>query len=43
VAQPGRGDLGPLAGLLLGEEVPWSMIAVSALVVLCFAGAKRFG
>jgi drug/metabolite transporter (DMT)-like permease len=32
-----------LAGLLLGEEVAWSMIAVSALVVLCVAGAKRFG
>ena len=32
-----------LAGLLLGEQVAWSMIAVSALVVLCVAGAKRFG
>lgn len=32
-----------LAGMLLGEEVAWSMIAVSALVVLCVAGAKRFG
>lgn len=31
-----------LAGLLLGEPVAWSMIAVTALVVLCVAGAKRF-
>lgn len=31
-----------LAGLLLGEPVPWTMIAVSGLVVLCVAGAKRF-
>jgi drug/metabolite transporter (DMT)-like permease len=31
-----------LAGLLLGEPVAWPMIAVTALVVLCVAGAKRF-
>jgi drug/metabolite transporter (DMT)-like permease len=31
-----------LAGLLLGEPVAWSMIAVTLLVVLCVAGAKRF-
>lgn len=31
-----------LAGLLLGEPVAWSMIAVTMLVVLCVAGAKRF-
>jgi drug/metabolite transporter (DMT)-like permease len=31
-----------LAGLLLGEKVAWSMIAVTALVVVCVAGAKRF-
>ena len=31
-----------LAGWLLGEEVAWSMIAVTALVVLCVAGARRF-
>jgi len=31
-----------LAGLLLGEPVAWTMIAVSGLVVLCVAGAKRF-
>ena len=31
-----------LAGLLLNEPVAWSMIAVTALVVLCVAGAKRF-
>jgi drug/metabolite transporter (DMT)-like permease len=31
-----------LAGLLLGEPVAWSMVAVTALVVLCVAGAKRF-
>ena len=31
-----------LAGLLLGEPVAWTMIAVTALVVLCVAGAKRF-
>lgn len=32
-----------LAALLLGEPVAWSMVAVTALVVLCVAGAKRFG
>lgn len=31
-----------LAGLLLHEPVPPAMIAVTALVVLCVAGAKRF-
>jgi drug/metabolite transporter (DMT)-like permease len=31
-----------LAGFLLGEPVAWSMIAVTGLVVLCVAGAKRF-
>jgi drug/metabolite transporter (DMT)-like permease len=31
-----------LAGTLLGEPVAWSMIAVTGLVVLCVAGAKRF-
>jgi drug/metabolite transporter (DMT)-like permease len=31
-----------LAGLLLDEPVAWTMIAVTALVVLCVAGAKRF-
>ena len=31
-----------LAALLLGEPVAWSMIAVTALVVACVAGAKRF-
>jgi len=31
-----------LAGLLLGEPVAWTMVAVTALVVLCVAGAKRF-
>ncbi len=31
-----------LAGLLLGESVPWSMVGVTALVVLCVFGAKRF-
>ncbi|WP_420825555.1 DMT family transporter [Terrihabitans soli] len=31
-----------LAGLLLGEPVAPTMIAVTALVVLCVAGAKRF-
>jgi drug/metabolite transporter (DMT)-like permease len=32
-----------LAGLLLREPVAWSMVAVTGLVVLCVAGAKRFG
>jgi drug/metabolite transporter (DMT)-like permease len=31
-----------LAGLLLGEPVAWPMVAVTALVVLCVAGARRF-
>lgn len=31
-----------LAGMLLGEPVAWTMIAVTGLVVLCVAGAKRF-
>jgi drug/metabolite transporter (DMT)-like permease len=31
-----------LAGLLLNEPVAWSMVAVTALVVLCVVGAKRF-
>ncbi|TGD99045.1 DMT family transporter [Methylobacterium nonmethylotrophicum] len=31
-----------LAGLLLGEPVAPSMVAVTGLVVLCVAGAKRF-
>jgi drug/metabolite transporter (DMT)-like permease len=31
-----------LAGLLLKEPVAWPMIAVTGLVVLCVAGAKRF-
>jgi drug/metabolite transporter (DMT)-like permease len=31
-----------LAGLLLNEPVAWSMVAVTALVVVCVAGAKRF-
>jgi drug/metabolite transporter (DMT)-like permease len=31
-----------LAALLLGEPVAWTMIAATAVVVLCVAGAKRF-
>jgi drug/metabolite transporter (DMT)-like permease len=31
-----------LAGLLLHEPVPWTMLAATALVVVCVAGAKRF-
>ena len=31
-----------LAGLLLGEAVGWQMIATSAAVVLCVAGARRY-
>lgn len=31
-----------LAGLLLGEPVAWTMVAVTCVVVLCVAGAKRF-
>ena len=31
-----------LAGLLLHEPIAWTMVAVTALVVLCVAGAKQF-
>jgi drug/metabolite transporter (DMT)-like permease len=31
-----------LAGLMLGEPVAWTMVAVTGVVVLCVAGAKRF-
>lgn len=31
-----------LAGLLLGEQIAWTMIVVTGFVVLCVAGAKRF-
>jgi drug/metabolite transporter (DMT)-like permease len=31
-----------LAALLLHEPVAWTMIASTAVVVLCVAGAKRF-
>ncbi|WP_157014276.1 DMT family transporter [Mesorhizobium xinjiangense] len=31
-----------LAGMLLGEPVAWTMIAVTVLIVLCVAGARRF-
>jgi drug/metabolite transporter (DMT)-like permease len=31
-----------LAALLLGEPVAWTMIAATALVVVCVAGARRF-
>ena len=31
-----------LAGLLLHEPIAWTMIAVTGVVVLCVAGAKRF-
>ncbi|MFM2282277.1 MAG: hypothetical protein RLZZ444_4508 [Pseudomonadota bacterium] len=31
-----------LAALLLGEKVSWSMLAVTAGVILCVAGARRF-
>ncbi|WP_237151545.1 DMT family transporter [Oryzibacter oryziterrae] len=31
-----------LAALLLGEQVGWAMVAVTAGVVLCVAGARRF-
>lgn len=31
-----------LAGLLLREPVAWTMIAVTGLVVLCVAGARKF-
>jgi drug/metabolite transporter (DMT)-like permease len=31
-----------LAGMLLGEQVGWSMIAITVLVILCVVGAKRY-
>lgn len=31
-----------LAGLILGEQISWTMVAASILVVLCVAAAKRF-
>lgn len=31
-----------LAGLLLGEPIVWTMIAVTGLVVLCVVGAKQY-
>jgi drug/metabolite transporter (DMT)-like permease len=31
-----------LAGLLLGEPILWTMVAVTGLVVVCVVGAKRF-
>jgi drug/metabolite transporter (DMT)-like permease len=31
-----------LAGLLLGEPVPATMVAATLFVVLCVAGARRF-
>lgn len=31
-----------LAGLVLGEPVAWSMVAVAGAVVACVAGARRF-
>jgi drug/metabolite transporter (DMT)-like permease len=31
-----------LAGLLLHERVPWTMIAATGLVVFCVAGARKF-
>jgi drug/metabolite transporter (DMT)-like permease len=31
-----------LAAILLGEPISWSMIASTAIVVACVAGAKRF-
>ncbi len=30
-----------LSAMLLGEAVPWTMVATTGLVVLCVAGAKR--
>lgn len=32
-----------LAAVFLGESIAWTMIASTAAVVLCVAGAKRFG
>jgi drug/metabolite transporter (DMT)-like permease len=31
-----------LAAMLLGEQVGWSMVAITGLVILCVVGAKRF-
>lgn len=31
-----------LAGLLLHEQVPWTMIAAAVVVVFCVAGARKF-
>jgi len=31
-----------LAALLLHEPVAWTMVASTAIVVLCVAGARRF-
>ncbi|WP_235522703.1 EamA family transporter, partial [Caulobacter sp. Root342] len=31
-----------LAGLLLHEPIAWTMVAVTGLVVLCVAGARRY-
>ena len=31
-----------LAGIVLGEPIAWTMIAATAIVVACVAGAKRF-
>lgn len=31
-----------LAGLLLHEPVPWTMVAATGLVVICVAGARKF-
>lgn len=31
-----------LAGMLLGEAVPWTMIAATALIVVCVAFARRY-
>ncbi|MBX9587672.1 MAG: hypothetical protein K2X43_00110 [Hyphomonadaceae bacterium] len=32
----------PLAGLLLGEQIAWTMIAVTGMVALCVTGARRY-
>ena len=42
LAWPAGIALAALAGLLLGEPVAPAMVAVTGLVVLCVAGAKRF-
>nr|WP_281251933.1 hypothetical protein [Oceanibacterium hippocampi] len=31
-----------LAGLLLGEPVAWTMVAATALIVVCVAFARRY-